>query len=127
MAIGYAGDLAAGSVSGGGVDWPRPATDLLLIAERIISAIGSGIDEKAMPVLAGELIELYDSPFGSCRSCRERAALATTILARRSRAALDRVRANAERYSDTQKKIDDAYPYSPNSLEILDEISPKCP
>ena len=56
MAIECVDDLAAGASYGGGVTRPRTITDLLFMAEQIINTNGSGLNERAMPGLVGELV-----------------------------------------------------------------------
>lgn len=100
-------------------------------AERIV-AIGEQIHEQQIPgiqsgdllTLAEKSIQIYDS-LSFPDSLRKRAAHTVSKLATHDARILEIVIKNAELYARMQH-IDDAFPYSPNSFEVLAAISPSC-
>jgi hypothetical protein len=125
MAIGCAEILAGRAATGIDLDRPRTTLEVLFFAERIVNFEGIELDKKTILDLTRQLIAIYDKPFWMGRHYRELAAEAVVILAGGSTDALDLVIANARQYAD-MAKIDDADPYSPNSFEVLAQISPPC-
>jgi hypothetical protein len=84
----------------------------------------SCISEEMIPGLAAAFIGFYDQPFAATCDHRRLVARATARLAGRSSVALDLVIESALRYAAEMKEIDDADPYSPNSVEILAAVPP---
>jgi len=97
------------------------STDPLAALSEAESLLTAGPGEGVMVELANRLIAIYDS---SCWSAgdRERAAQLASVLASRSNAVLDLVIGNAQRYGKLQH-IDDAFPYCPNSFDVLAMIA----
>ena len=73
--------------------------------------------------LGERLIAIYEAPYVGLADMRCRAARACARLAACDDRVLEAVIKNAELYAITQHSPD-AYPYSPNSFEVLGEVVP---
>ncbi len=96
------------------------AEQVILTAQRIVTAEESRADETELREVTDSLISLYDSGFNESGQ-RYRAVRLVGALAKRHDLVLDRVIENAHRYSRTQH-IDDAFPYEPNGFDVLAEM-----
>jgi hypothetical protein len=91
--------------------------DCVKMGEEFLSAENDFLGETKVLDLGVKLIEIYDSVFSSA-DLRQRAFKVVCGLAIRQPGILELVIKNAERYAAGQQ-VDDAFPYSPNSFEVL--------
>lgn len=90
----------------------------------------SGEDMVQVPISAHReqlsitraLIEIVEAPFCHSLAQRKRAARLLERFAAIDRDAFGLVRSSADKYIHEQKTIDDEYPYSPNSQELVEAI-----
>jgi hypothetical protein len=89
--------------------------------EEIVAGTPVNLDTRVVTELSKELIRIYDSPFDGY-AVRKGAASVIARVAAANPAVCELVILSAESYAKSQH-IDDAFPYSPNSFEILGTIA----
>jgi hypothetical protein len=97
----------------------------------LLISIGESLSEETINnvladdrwTLGEKLISIYDAPYVGLPEIRSRAARACAKLASCDGRVLEAVIKNADLYAMTQHSPD-AYPYSPNSFEVLADIVP---
>jgi len=93
---------------------------LFLFCEKLIRNKNNNIDSKELETYASEIILIYNNIFND-DNLRRKATHIIRELAKRYDIILDLVMENARQYANAQY-IDDAFPYSPNSFDVLAEI-----
>jgi len=103
--------------------WPSERLEhAILLAEQHLLLLRHSKDANLVAA-AANLIAIYDSPFCYNTDLRQRAARIVAALAVLIPSVLELVIDNAHHYAETQH-IDDAFPYNPNSFDVLANMRP---